>query len=335
MCIYYKNKESLTYTGQEHIFPASIGGIEKLPIGFVSDQVNNYFSKLEQVLLKSSFLSFSRGIFGPGKRGTDKLGEINACIVKDENGEFCLGYIFKGKPYYIPQLVMNLETGLAKLHIDKKDGEDYLPTFIEALENYNGKFIYIYKNNIPKNEILIGHYQKKYFVASAFPKLELAKIEGIIKLYLEHSTQKNEYKKTSSQVTIENDAIISKDNAKIYAKIAFNVLAKFKGKNYLLNPAFDEIREWIIGEKDIETNWIPTRNSNCNFIVSEFTGHYCVISNIDGNICAEVSLYGWKLGIKLGETFDDGFDIPIGFFCDSENKKEFTLLEKLREYANN
>ena len=43
MCIYYNNKDTLTYQGQEQIFPASIGGIEKLPLGYVSDQANNYF----------------------------------------------------------------------------------------------------------------------------------------------------------------------------------------------------------------------------------------------------------------------------------------------------
>ena len=31
MCIYYGDKPNLTYNSQEHIFPASIGGIGKLP----------------------------------------------------------------------------------------------------------------------------------------------------------------------------------------------------------------------------------------------------------------------------------------------------------------
>jgi len=41
MCIYY--------TGREHIFPAGIGGMQKLPQGYVSDEFNNDTSKLEQV----------------------------------------------------------------------------------------------------------------------------------------------------------------------------------------------------------------------------------------------------------------------------------------------
>ena len=43
-CIYYLNKENLTYNKKEHIFPATIGGIETLPVGYVSDQANEYFS---------------------------------------------------------------------------------------------------------------------------------------------------------------------------------------------------------------------------------------------------------------------------------------------------
>ena len=46
MCIFYGSNEKLTYNSQEHIFPATIGGIVKLPKGYVSDQANKYFSKL-------------------------------------------------------------------------------------------------------------------------------------------------------------------------------------------------------------------------------------------------------------------------------------------------
>ena len=334
MCIYYKNNDNLTYIGQEHIFPASIGGIEKLPIGFVSDQANHYCSKLEQDLLKKSIISLSREIFGPGKRGTNKLGEVRVSLMQQDN-KYCLGYLFKGKPYHIPQIKMNLETGECELILDKKEGANYLNKFIVFLRNFNEKFVYIKSQDIPQNEIYIGHYQNKYFVTSNLPQISEQKVASIINHFLDNSNLSTEFSEGASQAVVQNGMVLSKDNAKVYAKIAFNVLAKFKGKDYLLNPAFDEIREWIIGERDIATNWIPTRNSNCNYMISEFTGHYCVILNIDENICAEVSLYGWKLGIKLGKTFDDGFDFPTGFFCDSENKKEFTLLEKLREFANN
>jgi len=333
MCIYYQSKDQLTFAGQEHIFPASIGGIEKLPKGFVSDQANHYLSQLEQALLKTSIISLSREFFGPGKRGTDKLGEVSVSVLKSED-EYSLGYLFKGKPYSIPQLKINQVTGECFLIIDKKEGAEYIDKFIKYLQDFDGKFIYIKNKNISENEIYIGHYQKKYFVASASLNIELTKVQSLIKLFLEHSSSILEPEVRSAQVVVKNNMVLSKDNAKVYAKIAFNVLAKFKGKDYLQNSAFDEMRDWIVGERDININYFPTRNSNCNYMISEFTGHYCVLLNIDNHICAEVSLYGWKMGFRLGKIFDDSFNIPMGLFCDSENKKEFTLLEKFKEFAN-
>jgi len=97
MCIFYGNKEDLTYDGREHIFPAAVGGIEKLPAGFVSDQANHYFSQLEQKMLHSSMISMSRMFFGPGKRGSDKVGEVQVSVFKADDGEYALGYIFKSK----------------------------------------------------------------------------------------------------------------------------------------------------------------------------------------------------------------------------------------------
>ena len=60
MCIYYGNKEDLTYNSREHIFPATIGGIETLPEGYVSDKANSYFSKLE---VKYYFLKLINKLF--------------------------------------------------------------------------------------------------------------------------------------------------------------------------------------------------------------------------------------------------------------------------------
>lgn len=333
MCIYYNNKENLTYTGQEHIFPASIGGIEKLPLGYVSDQVNNYFSKLEQGLLKYSMVSLSREIFGPGKRGSNKLGEVNVCIMKDDKDEYILGYIFKGKPYTIPHINVNIKTGKVNLSLDKKEGSQYLNIFLQKLESFKGKFVYIKNKDISQDEILIGYYQNKYFVASPYEDIEISKIRNIIKAFLQSICKSAKYENKKSQVCVKDTMTISKDNAKVYAKIAFNVLAKYKGKEFVLNPAFDDMRKWVIGENDLNINWLPNRNSNLKFLISELTGHYCIITDIDGYICAEVSIYGWKHGFKLGKNPGEKFIMPLGFLCDSQNKKEYTLEEVFLGFA--
>lgn len=333
MCIYYNHKENLTYTGQEHIFPASIGGIEKLPLGYVSDQANHYFSRLEQDLLKSSMVSLSRGIFGPGKRGSNKLGEVNVCIMKDDNNEYALGYIFKGKPHTIPHINVNLKTGKVNLSLDKREGSQYLNIFLQKLESFKEKFVYIENSAILQDTILIGYYQNKYFVASAYEEIKISKIKNIINMFLQSICKNTKFENNKSHVCVQNSITISKDNAKVYAKIAFNVLAKYKGKEFVLDSAFDDMRKWIMREKDLSINWLPNRNSNLNFLISGLTGHYCIISDIDGYICAEVSIYGWKYGFKLGKNPGEKFIMPLGILCDSQNKKEYTLGEVFLEFA--
>ena len=153
------------------------------------------------------------------------------------------------------------------------------------------------------------------------------KIKNIIDMFLQSINKNTEFENNKSQVCVKNTMTISKDNVKVYAKIAFNVLAKYKGKEFVLDSAFDDMRKWIIGEKDLSINWLPNRNSNLNFLISELTGHYCIISDIDGYICAEVSIYGWKYGFKLGKNPGEKFIMPFGILCDSQNKKEYSLEE--------
>lgn len=70
-CIYFGNtKKALSYSKQEHVIPASLGGKMKLPRGVVSDQANELFSKYEMKAVRNTFLSINRNNNGPGKRGS-------------------------------------------------------------------------------------------------------------------------------------------------------------------------------------------------------------------------------------------------------------------------
>ena len=67
-CIYsLKMSSQATFNGQEHIIPACIGGILKLPKGYVSDETNTMFSSLEKSFSRDSIISISRTFLGPGK----------------------------------------------------------------------------------------------------------------------------------------------------------------------------------------------------------------------------------------------------------------------------
>ena len=106
MCIYLGANEQLTYKKQEHVFPAGLGGKQKLAQGTVSDQANELFSPLELKLMRTSLVSFDRIMFGPGKRGSllqqnASKSPVNVGI--QENGKPVLCYTAIGKPYSIPQ----------------------------------------------------------------------------------------------------------------------------------------------------------------------------------------------------------------------------------------
>lgn len=48
LCIYTKeNDTEAHFRNQEHIIPACIGGMQKLPKGYVSDEMNTLFSALD------------------------------------------------------------------------------------------------------------------------------------------------------------------------------------------------------------------------------------------------------------------------------------------------
>ncbi len=53
MCIYYSDRNDLTYKNREHIFPAGLGRMKMLPQGYVSDQANALFSPLELKIVSS------------------------------------------------------------------------------------------------------------------------------------------------------------------------------------------------------------------------------------------------------------------------------------------
>lgn len=60
-CIYLKKTEpEVTFSSEEHIFPAGIGGIQKLPLEYVSHDCNNAFSSMELDFMRNSIMSLPR-----------------------------------------------------------------------------------------------------------------------------------------------------------------------------------------------------------------------------------------------------------------------------------
>src|SRR5437016_4825540 len=106
MCIYYTDRNDLTYSGQEHVIMAGLGGSARHPNGYVIDQFNNDISKLEQDFLRESIISVPRQIVGPSSRGrlTSKYetkSKVHVLRNYAVENDISLGYIKRGKPYYL------------------------------------------------------------------------------------------------------------------------------------------------------------------------------------------------------------------------------------------
>src|SRR5690606_4306943 len=129
MCIYYKEIDAFTYTAGEHIFPAALGGIQKLPKEFVSTEFNNAISGIELDFIRNSFVSLARQVEGPGKRGklADKFATKSTVSVIESAADksiLALGYFKKGKLYEIPGLLLNTDSGKFAISFDSTEVTD-------------------------------------------------------------------------------------------------------------------------------------------------------------------------------------------------------------------
>jgi hypothetical protein len=98
------------------IIPAGLGGITKLPHGYVSDAANNYFSSCELRALRNSFLAINRNNNGPGRRGSLNVQHARSPVIQvfdavvPENEldtmlvPFRLGFLFSGVVQILPQI---------------------------------------------------------------------------------------------------------------------------------------------------------------------------------------------------------------------------------------
>ena len=337
MCIYLINHPNLTYTSREHIFPAAIGGIQTLPTTYVSDQANNFFSKIELKALQNGDISLIRSFEGPGSRGSDKKGKQTISVCQMEDGSWKLGYIFLGKPYIVNQLVINKNEGGFFLEPQKQN--DIQHHIFEMLNKFtkDSKFCYLKNQNLPEDYLLIGYYDKKFYIASSKERPESKTIFELISKYLENIENIDLSKSYHIQkhTTVNLHLEFGEHNQRFYGKICYNVLAFIKGEEYAKKKEFDKFRNWLLG--NIENNaiqlwFVPSVLKNIGF---PNRSHICILSNMDNNLIASISLYNqWMVQLIIGKVDKNDFSIPDGLICDWLNKKEYRLLDYLREIEN-
>lgn len=355
-CIYFKDGvANLSYTKQEHAIPAGLGGITKLPHGYVSNEANEIFSPYELKALRNSFLSINRNNNGPGRRGSlnvqnvrDPIIHIFDAIEPEKEldtvlAPFRLGFLFSGKVQILPQIYIrfdekwNMKRPLYVADNYSKCPEETLLRFrtmlIQFLKCKDRKYIFIeVPPSITTKFVIIGYYNKKYFVCSSISPFRMDNFSNLLQLrplpelspYLLCSATNYHYSYTLGN--IEDPAF-----PLIYIKTAFNVLALLKGHSFILHSDFDPIRDSILKVKNLDQFWInhvmPKWLIQWVNINVPAKSHFIVIHGNEVTIDAYVSFYREPLStiIQLApnntrETF------KIGLVCDWQAHMERKFL---------
>lgn len=339
MCIYFTNQENLTYKNGEHIIPAGIGGKQKLPKNYVSDQFNNFISKNEQKFLRNSIISVPRQILGPGKRGSliskkQTKSEISVFTQINDDTLFSLGYIKQGKAFEIPHIVLNFITGETQLSLPKDNFEQELLEFKKSISDGDFKVKLIKFPALDTNTFLFGiksEIEENYncFVASQDGTKNPFN-QKILNSALEvTSAITRSASVSSSKIKAHQKAKIDINYYRCCAKIAFNYIAYLKGNEFVNQQKFDAVRNLIVqGINDELVQISPTFPKNfANIFPAD--SHQILITKIDDNLVANICLYNhFNQGVLLCENFNDEFDIQ-GFICDWRNEKEYDFIEYL------
>lgn len=344
MCIYYGDKPGLTYDKREHIFPAGLGGKMMLPKGFVSDQANELFSPLELKLMRKSTISFMRAMEGPGKRGSlepPKATSSEACIYETEDGTIELGYIKAGKPYSIPHIRIDFEGDGFHFIMpgEGKDPTEILELFKKDLSRFSSKFISIHAPELGNTSILLGVWKDKFYVAYGDSVPDAEFLSNQIALFCERAKIK-EIHSRDTHGKFQQHLIEDPDTCRVYAKIAYNVLANFRNEEFVSNSRFDRIRNWILGEIDIDDFVsLPQGLPIIEHLKFPDSAHFCFFQRSGNNkLIAVVCLYGAIL--RTFEFADwipslDEYPFPgvLGLICDWKQGQEYTMNDWISRLA--
>ena len=364
-CIYYRHStHNLHFEKQEHVIPAGLGGITKLDKGMVSDEANEMFSKIELKALRESFIAVNRMNLGPGKRGNLNFNKIKNPVMrvlqpenKNHEIEFLLGFIYAGKSYIIPQLVLifNDVKGTVKpIFMTSPFHEDNIKEFPLDFNKKLRLFLKNHKRNFNlvkmpfqtnSHFITVGFYKGKWYAATSHEIINMDILALEILPMVEDMIKKQIFYKQNPKLpdNLPNFRYTETLNMNsdifyfMYVKTAFNALALFKGSEFINGEIFNSVRKAIINQENLDA-FINKRKMSFNQeIIAYIKGfpdksHYVIINAKDNSINAFVSFYGeYPATVQLtneylGEPFLDGL------ICDWKNRNEFRLeIQRIRE----
>ena len=332
MCLYYKSGQGLTYENREHIFSNAVGGMNRLPRGYVSDQANALFSKIELVAFRQSFIALNRMVLGPGKKGSiinKSKSPVN--IVHNDDGSFSLGILINMVDHVIPHCYMN--DGKMRWGCNVVDSVEKIYQTMEDILSFNGKIKRLVGPAIPQGAILFGLYEKDFYIAMSDDAHSDEKVSSVIAEMIRH-TYGNEGEFHTTHKSGKHSMMFQENNdiSRVYGKTALNVLALIAGDDYAKRQEFDDFRNWITtGENMEKFHSLPDMNiGNLNSIFRAFpeNSHWCILVNANHNLIVTVCYHSQlQKSFCLGSISDGRFTTPDGYICDWANKKEYRLLD--------
>ena len=358
-CIFSGADETTaTFSEREHIFPKCIGGVRCLPLGYVSDEVNQSFSKMELGFARENPIVVTRRMFSPpmGRKKHTNREKIGIMRDTDHGTGYHLGIVRNCTPISLDQLVVTskLPPEIPKgfpIHVILAPSmtlthEQQAIQFWSRLSAYNGCPVCIKDANLPIHTYLLGERDKRWFLAlhksenTELIKPQLAKfVDAVSKMRPEQFFSENSVGVKLVQHHVEthftfNFSLI--DSLRVYAKIAINCLAELKGQDFAMSPALDEIKKAILTGEEIDKYVMPVKGPNPALLtLKQFSERlplggepHCTtfVQDADGTLIAVVTLFGQDgLMIRMGRLIERfGADCYI---CDWEHRTDYTMEE--------
>lgn len=334
MCIYYGNKENLTYEKQEHVIPAGLGGHTKLARGVVSDQANEYFSPLERNVLEKSFIMVNRVIEGPGKRGktSEKYATTSEVSVACHGGWYCLGIMKGTQGFILTQFIIDGDNGLEFMPGTDDNNAIALEKLIKLIINMKDKYVPVIDEKLG-DRIFITHHKGKITIGSGV-ELTAERIQNIKELFYQQlNTGKSTHMdgKIELKLEVEHNFV---SVCKVVAKTAINTVAYILGEEFLyINNAFEKIISSIMNDNESILNIVYGLKESDSFRKSFHVNAeqpVCLLINDQNKLDAFVFFYSYGFQMTLCENVSVPFLIE-GIVCDwKETKKDYKYTDYLK-----
>lgn len=338
MCIYYGNKEELTYCSQEHVLPAALGCRTKLANGIVSDQANKYFSPIERDVIERSLIQLPRIIQGPGKRGTlsPKYATTSDVSVVEINNEKCLGYMKGTKAYICNQFVIDGD----KIRFirgddssDSNNSETEINELKQSISNMGEKYVPIDMGDPKSEQIFITLFKKKIHIgfSGELPDSRLNAIKEIFQASFTIGKVGSDFGPPKLRLEIRQDDI---NVCILAAKTAINTLTYITSHDWVINASLcDELIDMIMsGSNDIFSRVYGLGDvstiKKCLHIKEN--QHACILLRCGHKLKAYAFFYNFGYSISLADNFRSALPFLVdGIVCDWEHQTDYRYLQYL------